>query len=509
MISASAIATKDRSLYDVFALPCSPQSYIPNERVRKLLRYFETLTDVDSDVVDFEFSLRNDLHALNSWQYSSGGSETNLNDPNLAKYLGMIKDQIDESHLTNGTIPFDLILAGQKTQSEYRIEWGQYFLIASEAKGVEHSQYEGLVQGFQVGGDSCVYMWRCGLDSKLAVTPVVLSYSDCFCIYAVYLIPDCYPVLVQLSPPLTYLTYEGRCCLARWGIALRRFARETQKFLCSVSGRGKDEKSELGLYIADRLFFKPLREFQKTRKSSGDSSLDIGSNLRINLESMMMAYHRLHAVDNAHQFFLFPLGVISYPSNMSSSFNKPIRTIMETCIRNHFINPQQLLAECRPVIVFEELTTSEGWSNGKPRPEQVPSYVKCVKEAVDILNAANIAHMDLRPANIMWRIDPTGADIVEIRVIDLEDAVPFGFNIRFVDNLRNDVRYPVLENDERKTIPACRSHNDWFCESITAWAEQNEIDSHTDYMTKNSHHFESILQRVKINEKRKLMSDSV
>lgn len=54
---------------------------------------------------------------------------------------------------------------------------------------------------FQIGGDAAMHLWRCGLKTEHAVVPIVLSFSDCFQVYAVYLIPDCYPVLVQLSHP--------------------------------------------------------------------------------------------------------------------------------------------------------------------------------------------------------------------------------------------------------------------------------------------------------------------
>ena len=57
-------------------------------------------------------------------------------------------------------------------------------------------------------------------------------------------------------------------------------------------------------------------------------------------------------------------------------------------------------------------------------------YQRCVsrqiKFAVQILTTASVAHMDLRPANILWRICK---GIIEIRLIDFESAFIFNWPI--------------------------------------------------------------------------------
>lgn len=489
-MSASRIATKShRSLYDVFALPCSPSSYIPNRRIRTLVKCYQELSDHTDDVRNFEYYMKMDLKSLHTWRYSSGGSETHICNPNLSNYLSMINSRVgnnttENTAVINDSLPFRLVLANQKSKSEQRIQWRDHVIIASEAKGVEHSHYAALVQGFEVGGDSSVNMWRCGLDTELAVTPVILSYGDCFCIYSVYLLPDCYPVIVQLSPPLTYLTLEGRCCLARWGIVLAKFALETIDILNKrLVGRDSSRKSKQpGLYIARGLFFKPLREFDTTR----NCTLDLGSSLRTNLESLMLAYHRLHVVENSDRYILFPLGVIAYPSPQSESYDYRIRDIMDTSIHNHFPHHNDLVRNGCPVVVYEELSSE--WSNKKPPSDVVQSYVYNVHKAVEVLNEAKISHMDLRPANILWRIDPAfdTKSEVEIRVIDLEDSVPFGFHIRCVDKLRNDPRYPVSVQDDRELIPATSDQNDWFGMAVASWAQRSDVNSFGDYMASSS-----------------------
>jgi hypothetical protein len=493
-MSASNIAAQNRSLYDVFALPCSPRSYIPNVRLRTLLQNFMTLSDDLDDVRSFEYSLRTNMKCLHTWKYSSGGSETKINDPNLSKYLSMINDRVskivNDTGVLKDALPFRLVLAKSSSKPEHRIQWNDHVVIASEAKGVEHSHYEALVQGLELGGDSSVNMWRCGLSEELAVTPVILSYGDCFQIYAVYLIPNCFPVIVQLSPPLTYLTFEGRCCIARWGIVLKDFAVGTVESLNQLTrSDGRRRNMKLGLYIAPHLFFKPLQEFHKMGTDSGDCIVDMGSTLRANLESMMLAYHLIHNIENANQMFLFPLGVVSYPSFQSLSRDCELCSVMHVCISANFCGHVDLVKHGCPVIVYEELATANGWSNTKPSPDLVQSYVDCVTKAVGVLNAANVAHMDLRPANILWRVLGEDKTKVEIRVIDLEDSVPFGYYIRSVHILRRDPRYPVLLQDAREMIPAASYHNEWFCEAVASWAGQTDVDSFSEYMGVNSESF--------------------
>jgi hypothetical protein len=270
------------------------------------------MADLSEECTIFEHFLRTNMKSLHTWKYPLGGSETNVNDPNLSKYLGYINRLIGTSDLTlitsvlSNTMPFQLVIAKQSSKPEYRIGWGDYVLIGSEAKGVEHSQYGGLVQGFEVAGDSAVHMWRCGLSAEHAVVPVIFTYSDCFRISAMYLIPECYPVLVHLSPAMTFLTLAGRCQMARWGIVLAQFAVSTISLLQDIDSRWKQTRA-LGLYISPHLFFKPIREFHKSTIDVRESVLVTGSGMRCNVELMMQAYHRIHLnEEDAHAFFLFP-----------------------------------------------------------------------------------------------------------------------------------------------------------------------------------------------------------
>ena len=53
-------------------------------------------------------------------------------------------------------------------------------------------------------------------------------------------------------------------------------------------------------------------------------------------------------------------------------------------------------------IVFERLRHKDGWTNEKPVGEAaVRKYMNLLKNALDLLNKARVAHLDLRPQNIM------------------------------------------------------------------------------------------------------------
>ena len=324
------------------------------------------------------------------------------------------------------------------------------------------------------------------MHTEESVVPVIISYSDCFRISAVYLLPDCYPVIVHLSQPMTYLTPDGRCSIARWGIVLAKFAIDTVLRFRELTSNGRRNKPIGGvasLYISSGLFFKPLKDFHKMRISGQElTTKRVVSRLQSNLESMMLAYQRIYANEDAEQFFLFPLGVLSYPSSELVAQKQNICQVMRDCISNHFCESRNILKDGCPVIAYEHLSQDRGWSNEKPDRGLVPSYVECIKRAVDILNAAGIAHMDLRPSNILWRCKTdSSVPMVEIRVIDLEDAVAFGFFIRHVDIMRLDCRYPVHERDGDR-IPAAQHHNDWFLKHVTNWANQYEYKKFSDYM---------------------------
>ena len=189
----------------------------------------------------------------------------------------------------------------------------------------------------------------------------------------------------------------------------------------------------------------------------------------------MKLYDRLHRVDYAEELILFPKGVLTFPGEditESSGLRKALSSHLHSNFRN-------LSMRHRPLIAFDCLSAKEGWSNLRPPPEKIDSYLQQILRAVEVMNAAEICHLDLRPSNIMWRIKP-GTYGVEIRVIDFEDSVSFGEVIpqTFITTVydRNDFRYPFCAYDDSekpKETLAVEKFNTFFYLMIKGWLQES------------------------------------
>ena len=102
--------------------------------------------------------------------------------------------------------------------------------------------------------------------------------------------------------------------------------------------------------------------------------------------------------------------------------------------------------------------------------------------AIAILNTAGVAHLDMRPPNIMWRgIDTADKEVgrVELYLIDFEDAIFFNFVIppQFINIVvyNVDTRYSFTAGDEETVQFAKQLHNDFSLEAVSQWAS-NDIE---------------------------------
>lgn len=487
--SASKICKFGRDYYDCFGLPLSTEAYVPNLRIRKLLKSYNDVNNCSDDVAWLEYVLAGSFQSCHTWMGVRRESETIINDPNSIIVLNLIKT-IEETLCVGSTQShFDFILASNSSKPERSIRYHNYFVMCTESKGRDASSFASLVQGFEIGADAAAYMWRQGVVSDDVVVPVMLSFADCMQFYAVYLIPECYPVIVCLSPALSCVTSCGRLEIARWIIALRGFLKDTIAIL-DRPNRIARPRRRLGLYI-DQFFFKPLCDLHKNFQQSNDK---IGVLCRSSLEHIMSIYQRIYLVEDSDKYFLFPVGVLTFPPTSSRANRQKINNILEKFFMKYF---QPLMHEIREggsiVVAFPLLSEEEGWSNGTPPENYVQQYVHELSRAVEILDTAGVAHMDLRPSNIMWRINPV--DNLEMRVIDLEDAEMFGQYIQLWEVLKADLRYPVLCDDDGPKR-ASRIHNQWFLDSVSAWAlETNEnAMTFTQFMKDNCSRFCNILK---------------
>lgn len=467
--SASIIANSYSHLYNIFSLPCSSESYIPNKRLNKLLSSFTELSNEDELVLCVESKLRK-LPSVDTWNPVEDGSETKLVAPVLSYYLNTILKVSNRStsyiptlSFSNLTIP---IFLARNSKPEPRICWNQRVLIASEAKGIECSQYPGLVQGFQVGGDSAIYL-NSFIAIEDSVVPVILAYGHFFQIFGVYLLPTNFPVMVELSEPISYLTLTGRLILSRWAVVLNSFFYDTIQLL-DQNPRNNVKKS---VSLSNDLFFKPIvNNLQNSESKQGISCL------RSCVELVMNAYKCLSKIKNSSKYIIFPIGLIAYPSDkFDELFFNNIKSQLITSFKQKFPMKLSKIKEGCPIIVFHKLNTE--WKNDKPPPAFRASYLRCVVNAVGILNRAKIAHLDLRATNILWR--EVSEENVKIQIIDFEDSLPFGIYFQPYQAIQNDRRYPFYQQANQVKINC--SHNNWFVVSICKWIE-SECSSFDNFM---------------------------
>jgi len=141
-----------------------------------------------------------------------------------------------------------------------------------------------------------------------------------------------------------------------------------------------------------------------------------------------------------------------------------------------------------PLILFPRLFVDEGWVISKPTEQHRQGYLEQLYAATTALNTAGVAHLDMRPANIMWRplAEDTSMFFVEVRLIDFEDAELFGDEIssELVSTIikLGDRRYPFTEGDEKTTQMANKFHNDFFYEAVSQWTT-SEFDNFQEFMT--------------------------
>lgn len=190
----------------------------------------------------------------------------------------------------------------------------------------------------------------------------------------------------------------------------------------------------------------------------------------------MLAYKRLSEVEDSDNFFLFPVGLMSYPADQfEDSFFFNVRLGLNSFFNTYFRHKKELIRNGCPIIVFNLLDSS--WKNNKPPEEFRRLYIDGIDRVVSILNSAEIAHLDLRPTNIMWKI--LDDNTLKIRVIDFEDSLPFNTIFYPYPNLLIDRRYPFFQQDHAHKIT--KSHNNWFLVAIRQWIE-SDIERFEDFM---------------------------
>ena len=343
---------------------------------------------------------------------------------------------------------------------------------------MEASQYECLIQGLEIAADCSIYLSRSStLSYELCSTPGIIVFADKIQFYGVYLVDQHFPVVVYLTPPLSYTNVDDRKVIVRSIVATGKYINETMT-LISTSASVVSQLHPL-TFKYDSMFYKPIRCEWKSVDGPFDGSNDASISFT-NVERMMYIYNILYKTDKSKDFVLFPVGLMCVPTNNQIYFD-PI----ERMLVKYFSDFENEKLKKSPIIIFPNLS-SLSWTNNKPKEQVViSSYLEALSAAVNVLNQAAVAHMDLRPHNIMWNWDEH-TNSIRIQIIDFEDAVLFGSKIRSLDKLKGDNthRYPPMPLKELEY--ASEYHNRWFLVSITSWLRSTAHEStFSEYMQVN------------------------
>jgi hypothetical protein len=499
-ISASALTRNaNRHIYGAFSLPVYYDTFIPNERLNCLTNEYKSLRPNDLNVMGVELLFREQLRTIISWELPECGSASSITNSTVRAYLSAINMRVNSGRgtvVSNDTVAMDLKMAGSCSDPQYRIQSLQYpsdIVLGSGAIGTESSPFAALIHCFHLCVDAALHLLERGLRRTDCVVPGIVSCRDCLQICAVYLMPESYPVITWLSPLLMIACLQDRIELSRWAICLAKFAADTVDLLNALPSYSTKAVS---IALASKLVFKQVREYAL----DADGNLDVGngSTAHSRLDMMMRVYQRLSVIEGSDKCILFPCGIIGNPTADADKYSAGIRLAVEKCQRDYFSGVK--LDAFRPLVVFEELSGNDGWSTVRPPSHLVAAYLEKLQLAVHVLNTAEVAHMDLRPTNIICR-EIDGAKDIELRVIDFESSVPFDIAIEQPSALRYDARYPVLFEDERTVIPACANHNVWFLNAITAWlnGDDNTIEFGS-FMIANRAAFEDALRGAQQSE---------
>ena len=498
--SASRIANGFSGYYDVFSTICHAGSYIPNDRLQKLVRDSNRAATIDDEKIAWE--LRNDFPTTETFRPIAGGSESNVVDPNLQRVLLSITNKYSTglsflkksfncgSFLALSTYPEPCIVCNVPGLVSDDIP-----VIVSEAKGEYAASKVAVPQLISMAGGAAINLYSLGLQLEESVIPAIALTGEGFQFFAAYLMRDTFPVLTAISPSLNPIT--DSLAIASWLRNIIEFGNNTYKLLSELKNsrlsptKGSETVLDMGSY-----FFKPIRNAwgkesqvicfdSPTPKSSSasNSALDHklcskASTLCAKVCRIMNIYERMGHVVNSKKYILFPQGIVTVPANdIDENTNLRNSLIAFACDR-YFPFLKESMTH-RPMIVFNKLQQEDGWDNHKPPVELRDDYIIKLSEAIDVLNSANVAHLDLRPSNIMWRRVDT-SNTVEIQLIDFEDAELFESLVPppFIETVvsKSDKRYPFSTSSKERLQLVCDSHNYFYLHAIRKWMDFEDQD---------------------------------
>jgi hypothetical protein len=501
--SVSASKITSGYTYDPFAHVCCAGTYVSNTRIQRLIDAEAGLSELEIAVAVER--MKDFILSTDTFGPIRKGSETAIVDVNLQRLLKeFVKPFGTLSCEKKDVSASDIYMASGMSpeHSIYGIEQVGYdqVLVGAEVKGTEASIRECYAQLIALSANSCLHMFRCKLPREDCVVPGIAMAGNTCQFLATYLIGESFPVVVALSD---LLEVNGpivqRREIARWMHKLFTFAAETITLLQRRTLLPMALTAEIDLDIKAH-FFKPISVAPKISGRVGNHNRigTLKSPRTTYLNDIMTCYQQLFKANipgqdssKARDTILFPHGVITVPRKSISETTALRKCLMRTITK--FFQPMNY-SNC-PLIVYPMLSEGDGWTNGKPPAALCELYLAKLRLAVDLLNAARVAHLDLRPENVMWRrvtdIDCACGSIgIELKVIDFEFALMFGQVVPklFVDSILNtkDRRYPFTEADRSRPVLANKLHNDFFLHAISEWLRSKYSRGFSDYMFERS-----------------------
>ena len=502
-ISASQIANKQGGYYDMFSTVCFADSFIPNERLRLLVRRCNDETNSKRAII-LSWELNQLFYTNETFRPMADGSETRVLNPNLQRTLDISLKLTENTSLfyiqerfSCGNFLASATIAEPCIACSLPNVKSHIPLVGCEVKGEEASARVSEPQLMSITGGAAINLRLLGLSIEDSCVPAISLTGEGFRFYAVYLMRDTFPVLTAISR--TFNPVTETLAIASWLLNIVEFAEETFKLISALTEyrvptpTGNETVLDISSY-----FFKPIRniwhkglqintqtgppvsssssasdDLPMTKADVNHSLLAACSNVLTHVSRIMCIYQHLAAIPESHKFILFPTGVVTVPA-ADITENRDFREALVNAVcREHFPDLLSCITH-RPLIAFDFLRHEEGWKNDRPDLAFLDSYLDNISKAIDIMNTAGVAHLDLRPNNIMWRpVGSTDTHLVEIRIIDFEDAGLFGSLVPppFVKHVikHADYRYPFDELSIDKYPKVSEIHNNFFYFVIKGW----------------------------------------
>ena len=489
-------------MHDPFGHKIAVDGFIPNAYLRSLK---ELVVD-EIKLKAFRESMKAQLLGIDSLRLRiPGGSETGVEEPKLDRLFSLIesfyvmemRNNISFPGIINRRVKLngENVFFAQEARTQRTIMFSSpsshsdCVLMSSEAKGIEASPEECFVQLITACGSGCLHMLRAGMSIEDAVTIGVGHAGNLIQFVGFYLMPLSFPVVVALSPPLNVVGSQSDLVqIATWSLrCVAHCVRQVNLLDPTEELRRLTPREILVPTFQGKFFLKPIGcSLSQDKRLRSPMVLPDVSNRSLELNHIMFIYQRLSITQGHEQFLDLPLGVITVPYCAQNVFDRAAfmhheeltkvlvdRVFQVRLFREKFLRADLNLA---PLLVFPYLV---GWESRKPDDQYHQGYAEQLELAVAFLNRARVDHQDLRPENILWRID---GNHFRLKICDFEDSVEFGEQIStkrvaYISEV-NDYRNPFTRPNAGPTQYGCPRNNFYFRNCLRLWLDSNIEDFH-------------------------------